>query len=198
MRTINTLSLTLSLVIGAVLAPAAHAQNASASGKHIAVIAGGAQLQDGGPAPTLSANYYFNDNWAVEVWGNVDAFKPRLKSAGGKALGTMHQQSIAVSGQYHFGDADNVFRPFLGVGYHQTNFSNEKLAFAGPGRFGLEDAKGVMGTAGVDMNINERWFARADVRYLRGNPAITIDGKPSDTKAKIGQFAVGFGLGARF
>ncbi len=37
-------------------------------------------------------------------------------------VGTVEQQPIAISGQYHFGEADNVFRPFVGVGYYESNF----------------------------------------------------------------------------
>lgn len=120
----------------------------------------------------MSASYYINDNWAVELWGAADKFNHRVNADGVGKIGTVEQQPIAISGQYHFGQADNVFRPFVGVGYYESNFSNEKIdaASATGQHVGLDTAKGVIGTVGVDMNINSTWFARADARYMRSRP----------------------------
>jgi len=227
MRSITTLP--LSLLISAALAPAAFAQSPSttverpagtdvvaatetASGKHFAVVGGIALLQpkndavkgvsqktDGGPAPTISLSYYVNDNWAVELWGAADKFDHTVKGPAGTRIGTLQQQPIALSGQYHFGQADNVFRPFVGVGYFESNYSNEKLVVPGAvGHVGLETAKGAIGTVGVDMNINSTWFARADARYMNARSKVTESGVDSGRKAKMDPWTVGFGIGARF
>ncbi len=140
MRSIRILS--LALLTSAAFAPAAFAQDSSstdtASGKHFAVVGGVALLQpkndpidgikkvDGGPAPTVSFSYYINDNWAVELWGAADKFDHKVKGPNNARLGNVEQQPVALSGQYHFGQADNVFRPFVGVGYYQSSFSNER------------------------------------------------------------------------
>ena len=226
MRTIHTL--TLSLLATAAFAPSAFAQDYStttqastdasytdaqetASGKHFAVVGGVALLQpkndpvegvrkfDGGPAPTLSLSYYINDNWAVELWGAADKFNHRVRGVGNERLGTVEQQPIALSGQYHFGQADNVFRPFVGVGYYESNFSNEDLVAPGvTEHIGLETAKGAIGTVGVDMNINSTWFARADARYMHARPEVTVAGEGTGADAKLDPWTVGFGIGARF
>ena len=220
MRSIHTLS--LSLLAAAAFAPAAFAQDYSttsteptstetASGKHFAVVGGVALLQpkndpvdgirkiDGGPAPTLSLSYYINDNWAVELWGAADKFNHRVRGTGNERLGTVEQQPIAISGQYHFGQADNVFRPFVGVGYYESNFSNEELVAPGvTEHIGLETAKGAIGTVGVDMNINSTWFARADARYMHARPEVEVGGQGTGADAKLDPWTVGFGIGARF
>src|SRR3546814_19811890 len=93
----------------------------------------------------------------------------------------------SLSGQYHFGAADNIVRPFVGLGYHETNYSNEKDDGAGAlagQRIGVETAKGAVATVGVDVNITPTWFARADARYFDGDGDISIDG----TKAGTPQF----------
>jgi outer membrane protein len=211
MRSIRTL--TLATLTALAFAPAAFAQDSTtadtASGKHFAVVGGVALLQpkndplegidkvDGGPAPTLSVSYYINDNWAVELWGAADKFNHRVRTDGGAKLGTVEQQPIALSGQYHFGQADNVFRPFVGVGYYESNFSNENLA-SDVGHVGLDTAKGAIGTVGVDMNINSTWFARADARYLHSRPDLTVNGRSTGQEAKLDPWTVGFGIGARF
>ena len=107
------------------------------------------------------------------------------------------QQPVALSGQYHFGQADNVFRPFVGVGYYQSSFSNEKLGNGADTDIRFKDAKGVIGTVGVDMNINSTWFARADARYMRARPDIKVGGEKIG-EAKMDPWTVGFGIGARF
>ncbi len=216
MRTIKIMSFA---VLGALaLSPAAFAQDAgaapadTASGKRFAVVGGVTLLQpksgpatgidkvDGGPAPTLSASYYFNDNVAVELWGAADKFDHRVRTSGGAKAGTVEQQPLALSAQYHFGAADNVFRPFVGAGYYESNFSNEKIdgLAAGGDHVGLRTAKGAIGTVGVDMNINSTWFVRADARYMHARPELSVAGSGTGEKLKLDPWTVGFGIGARF
>ncbi len=217
MRSIKILSLA---TLGALaLSSTAFAQDATsdtsadtASGKHFAVVGGISLLQpkssptdgikkfDGGPAPTLSASYYFNDNFAVELWGAADKFNHRVRTDGGAKAGTVEQQPIALSAQYHFGAADNTFRPFVGAGYYESNFSNEKIdgLSATGNHVGVETAKGAIGTVGVDMNINSTWFARADARYMHARPELRVGGAGTGEDLKLDPWTVGFGIGARF
>jgi len=55
----------------------------------------------------------------------------------------------------------------------------------------------VIGTVGVDMNINSTWFARADARYMRSRPDVKVGGEKIG-EAKMDPWTVGFGIGARF
>src|SRR3546814_9180252 len=93
-------------------------------------------------------------------------------SPGGNKTASIDGQAYSLSGQYHFGAADNIVRPFVGLGYHETNYSNEKADGAGAlagQRIGVETAKGAVATVGVDVNITPTWFARADARYFDGD-----------------------------
>ena len=130
-------------------------------------------------SPTLSASWYLNDNFAVELWGAADKFNHRVNSDTGAKLGTVDQQPLALSAQYHFGRADSTFRPFVGVGYYESNFSNEDIPALDGLHVGVETAKGAIGTVGVDMNINPTWFVRADARYLHARPELTVGGQGS-------------------
>ena len=206
--------LSLALISAIAFAPTAFAQDAStdsstdtASGKRIAIVGGGAILEpdsnptpgldiDGGTAPTLSASWYVNDNVAIELWGAADKFNHRVRGPQGK-IGTVEQQPIAVSGQYHFRDADAVMRPFVGLGYYESNFSNEDISGGGP-HVGLETAKGAIATAGMDFNINSRWFARTDVRYMKGDAEVNVAGAGTGQELTLDPWTVGVGLGARF
>lgn len=205
--------LSFALLSAIAFAPAAFAQDTNtdntdtASGKRIAIVGGGAIMHpdsnptrgldiDGGVAPTLSASWYVNDNMAVELWGAADKFNHRVRGPEGK-IGTVEQQPIALSGQYHFGNSDAVMRPFLGLGYYESNFSNEDISAGGP-HVGLETTKGAIATAGMDFNINSRWFARADVRYLQGDAGVNVAGESSGEELTIDPWTLGFGVGARF
>ena len=203
----------ITLAIAAVLAaPSAFAQEdaGSASGKRFSVVGSATILQpdsdplpgaridaDGDVAPTLGATWHVNDNVGVELWGAADRFNHRVRGDAGK-IGTVESQPIALSAQYHFGDADRTFRPFVGLGYHQTNFSNEAIATADGAHAGLTSPRGAIGTVGVDMNITPTWFARADARYLDGDADAKLAGQTVERDIRFNPWTVGVGIGARF
>ncbi len=207
--------LSIALLSALTFAPSAFAQEAdtgytnSASGKRIAIVGGGAIMEpdsdpqpgsridvDGAAAPTLSASWYVNDNVALELWGAADQFNHRVRGDQGK-IGTVEQQPVALSGQYHFGAADSVFRPFLGLGYYESNFSNEDLDGGGL-HVGLETANGAIATAGLDINVSDRWFARTDLRYMQADADVNLAGQGTGESFALDPWTLGFGVGARF
>lgn len=163
-------------------------------------IAGARTQIDGDGAATLSASYYVTDNIAIEAWGAADKFGHRVRNANGGKLGSVNAQPYAVSGQYHFGTSEQTLRPFVGLGYYETNYDGESAeatgALAGQ-RIGVETTKGAMATAGVDVKLSPSWFARADLRYLHGDSNVMLDGQNAG-KAELNPVVLGVGLGARF
>ena len=210
----RTHALALATLAAVAAAPVAFAQDSfgqsdTAAGKRFSVVGGATLLQpnndtgrndgikvDGGPAPTASVSYNFTDNISAELWGALDSFDHRVRADGAK-IGTVEQRPLALSGQYHFGTADQVMRPFVGLGYYESNFSNEDIAGGGP-HVGLETAKGAIGTVGLDMNITPTWFARVDARYLRERADLRVDGAGVGQDLKLDPWTLGFGVGARF
>ena len=208
-------TLTLALAATAAFAPAAFAQDASgdtAAGKRFTVVGGYSLTEptrnpvidgsltkaEGEGTPTLSAAYNITDNISIEAWG-ADKTGHRI-STGGQKTASVDAQPYSLSGQYHFGAADNIVRPFVGLGYHETNYSNENATASGAlagQRVGIETAKGAVGTVGVDVNINPTWFARADARYFDGDGDIKLNGTKAGT-AEFNPVMVGVGIGARF
>ncbi|MBD9480911.1 OmpW family outer membrane protein [Pseudoxanthomonas sp. PXM02] len=205
---------TLTIALASLIAVPAFAQDAttdtgaSTSSKRFAVVGGAAILKpdrdpapglkiDGDVAPVISASWYATDNIAVELWGAADKFNHRVKADGAGKIGTVDQQPIALSGQYHFGTPDKVMRPFVGLGYYESNFSNETIGGDGA-HVGLETAKGAIATAGIDFNINETWFARTDARYMKGDAGVRVAGQGTGEELTIDPWVVGVGIGARF
>lgn len=210
MKSIRTLTIALaSLIAMPALAQDATTDTTSdAASKRFAVVGGAAILKpdrdpapglkiDGDVAPVISASWYATPNIAVELWGAADKFNHRVRADGAGKIGTVDQQPIALSGQYHFGTADQLMRPFVGLGYYESNFSNETIGGDGA-HVGLETAKGAIATAGVDFNINQTWFARADARYMKGDAGVRVAGQGTGEELTIDPWVVGVGIGARF
>lgn len=152
---------------------------------------------DGATAPTLSFSWYATPNWAVELWGAAGRFEHDVRDDTGK-LGTIKQQPLALSAQYHFFSADKVFRPFVGVGYYQSNISGENITPAGSEHVGVDTAHSAIGTAGIDFNISPTWFARVDARYMDSQPEINVGGHGTGQDLDLNPWTVGLGVGARF
>ena len=188
------------------IAPAAFAQDATPD-KRVSVVAGyslveptrnpeiaGTRTQfDGEGTPTLGITYHITDNWGVEAWAS-NGYGQRVNAGGGK-VGSVDAQPYSISGQYRFGTQESTVRPFVGLGYHETNYDDETLL--GGDRVGVETAKGAVATVGMDVNISPTWFARADARYFQADSDLKVNGvKAGD--AKLDPVMVGVGIGARF
>ena len=147
----------------------------------------------GGSLPTAAVAYHVTDNIAVEAWGAVD--KAEHKVVGTGVGGQVKAQPYGVSGQYHFGQTGQAIRPYVGLGYYESNISDEKDANGQ--HFGMSTPKGAMGTVGADFNITDRWFTRAEARYMDGKSDVTRNGQKVG-EAQLDPWMVGVGVGARF
>ena len=215
---------TLSLAIAATLAfastaaftPRAFAQDDTSTGQHrFSVVGGYAHIVpksnpsgtvlgstaalDGSGAPTLSGSWYINDNFAIELWGAADRFEHDVNLANG-SRGTIKQQPVALSGQYHFGAPGKTIRPFVGLGYYQSNINGEQFdpALTGDRHVGFGTPNGPIATAGVDFNITDRWFTRADARYMQGDAEVKLAGTETGEEVQLDPWTVGVGVGVRF
>ena len=207
-------AIALALAGGMAAAPVlAQDAGTGASGKRFAIVGGFAHQDptgdatidgldadvDGSAAATVSASWYLNDHVAFEGWGAATKFDHRVSTSEGN-IATVNSQPWALSAQYHFRDGNEAIRPFVGLGYYQSNFSDEDQNNAGPyadNHIGIETASGPMATVGVDLNFTENVFARADMRYLHGDQDIEVDGATAGD-AELNPVVVGFGIGARF
>ncbi|NLA68249.1 MAG: OmpW family protein, partial [Gammaproteobacteria bacterium] len=157
-------------------------------------IAGTRTAFDGEGTPTLGVTWHVNDNWGVEAWA-ADRYGQRVNAGGGK-VGSVDAQPWSLSGQYRFGTSASTLRPFVGLGYHETNYDRETPTPAGE-RVGIETARGAVATVGLDVNISPTWFARADARYFQADSDVRIDGEKAGD-ARLDPVVLGVGIGARF
>ena len=213
-RRIIVAALGAALAGGMVAAPAFAQEATGAAGKHFAIVGGIAHQEPtgngtiagseaefaGSGAATLGASYYINDNIAIEGWGAATKFDHRVTTAADGKVATVSSQPYALSAQYHFRDGNSTVRPFVGLGYFQSNISKEDQDNIGPyadNHIGMTTPEGPMATVGVDLNFTPHMFARADVRYLHGSSDIAVDGVEVGD-AELNPVIVGIGVGARF
>lgn len=203
----RTLTLALASTVALAAAPLASAQDAGSDHKRFSVAgtynvvkpksdAFGSSPNrglKGGSAPALSVAYHVTDNWAVEAWGMVD--KSEHSVVGQGIGGQVKAQPYAVSGQYHFGQTGNTIRPYVGLGYYEANISGERDV--NNRHFGMTTPKGAIGTVGANFNINDRWFTRAEARYMHGKSDLHRAGAKIG-EANLNPWTVGVGVGARF
>jgi outer membrane protein len=207
--------LTLAATVALALAPAAaFAQDAGSDpDKRFSVVAGYAHMVpksepgtivgsdadlDGQGAPTLSGSWHVTDDIAVELWGAGKVDVGVDLANGGR--GSVEAQPVALSGQYHFGESGQAIRPYVGLGYYQANIDGEEFdaTVAGPNHVGIGTPKGVIGTVGADFNITDRWFARADARYMKGDAEVSVAGEDTGEELQLDPWMVGVGVGVRF
>jgi len=153
---------------------------------------------DGQGAPTLSGSWHVNENIAIELWGAGKVETDVDLADGGR--GSIKTQPVALSGQYHFGESGQAIRPYVGLGYYQANVDSEEFdaSVAGPNHVGIGTPKGVIGTVGADFNITDRWFARADARYMKGDAEVKVAGEETGEELQLDPWMVGVGVGVRF
>lgn len=176
----------------AVVGSFSHSSPRSSSGE----FAGARSEIGGGNAATASFSWFYNDHLALELWGGLDRFTHDVDLDGVKTA-TLDSQPVALSLQYHH-TFNDTFRPFVGIGYQETNYSREEGVGALQGsNLGLRDGTGAIGTVGVDLLAGDTWFVRTDARYLRARSTLEVDGTPVG-RASVDPWIYSVGIGARF
>jgi len=209
------LALALGAIVAGGMAAPAFAQDAgTAAGSRFSVVGGYAHQEptgdgtiagskaefDGSGAATLGLNYNFTDNVSLEAWGAATRFQHRVTTAADGKIATVDSQPVALSAQYHFRQPDATVRPFVGLGYFESNINHEDQDDIGPyaaSHIGMTTAKGPMATVGMDLNFTPRVFGRIDARYMHGDSDVAVNGAKVG-EADLNPVVVGAGIGVRF
>ena len=115
-----------------------------------------------------------------------------------------------VTLQYHF-LPDSKIRPYVGVGVNYTAFladnatSQLEAAVGGPVKVSTENSWGYAFQAGVDYDINDKWFLNADVKYIDISTAAKLGvnggvnaGAVLNVDVDVDPWVMGVGIGYRF
>lgn len=153
--------------------------------------------------PEFDITYFLSDHLALEL---ILGVTPHDVKAVDTALGEVDLGDVwllppTLTMQYHFNPGAQV-RPYAGAGVNFTHFFNSSLPSASPlASISYGDSFGFALQAGVDYQINERWFLNFDVKRLWINTDVTIDaGALGSVTADvdINPWVVGVGFGWRY
>ncbi|MDC0657235.1 outer membrane beta-barrel protein [Leisingera sp. SS27] len=146
---------------------------------------------DDGTALSLTVEYFFRDNWGVELLA-ATPFKHDV-NLGGAYAASAKQLPPTLSVNYHF-PTQGVIKPFLGLGLNYTTFFEEETAL---GTLKLDDSFGVAVNAGADYQISDNGALRFNVRWMDIDTDATLDGAAIGT-AEIDPVVVNFAYVHRF
>jgi outer membrane protein len=140
--------------------------------------------------PELDFTYFFTKNIAAELIlattkHDVDTKNLNLD------LGHVWLLPPTLNVQYHF-YAGN-FKPYVGAGINYTIFYG-----VDEGQFtdiDYDNAVGFSFQAGVDFNLNDKWFLNLDIKKLLLKTDVTIDNGATPVEVEIDPFVVGLGVG---
>jgi len=131
--------------------------------------------------------YFLSPNWAVELLASTP-FEHEIDGDGALAplgkIGDVKHLPPTLSLQYHF-SPNQTFRPYVGAGLNYTllfdDSTNQGLhdgvvatangalgtSFSGGNtNLSIDDSFGAALQAGLDVDLNEKWFWNFNVRYI--------------------------------
>lgn len=154
-------------------------------------LAGAAATIDDGTALSLTLEYFFRDNWGVELLA-ASPFSHDINLNGAYAA-TAKQLPPTISVNYHFPTQGKI-KPFLGLGLNYTTFFEEEIA---GGTLKLDDSFGIALNAGADFQVSERGALRLNLRYMDIDSDATLNGAAIGT-AEIDPVVVNIAYVHRF
>ncbi|MCD8740894.1 outer membrane beta-barrel protein [Mucilaginibacter roseus] len=170
--------------------------------------------------PELDFTYYFANNFSAELILGTTRHKVKTTSSnlaaiGGPAsadvdLGKVWLLPPTLTLQYHV-PTGGIMRPYIGAGVNYTIFYG---ADEGPTVKGVDykNSFAFAAQAGVDIDLNKKWFLNIDVKRIFLNTDVTVDASnltpasnpsleptlrniPADVK--IRPWLIGVGIGCR-
>ncbi len=150
---------------------------------------------DDNTQPGVTFVYMYSDNIGLEVLG-ATPFSHDISAAPLGKIGETKHLPPTFSVQYYFNPQTKV-RPFVGVGLNYTTFFDEKTISGLGGDLELDDSFGLAVQAGIDYDIDEKWFLTADIRYINiETEATNIAAGTSDVE--INPTVISIGAGFKF
>ena len=148
---------------------------------------------DDGTAAFINGTYMIRDNIGIELLAATPFSHDIILEGAGKIAETDHLPPT-LSVQYHFSPESKV-RPYVGAGLNWTTFFDEE-ATAVINDISLDDSFGWAVQAGIDVDINEKWFFNADIRKI--DIETTAETDIGNIDVDIDPVVISLGVGLRF
>ncbi len=152
--------------------------------------------------PELDITYFFTKNVAAElILGTTKHDVEAIETAAGNIdLGSVWLLPPTLTLQYHF--TGGGLKPYLGAGVNYTIFYGIK---EGPvaDDIDYDSSFGFALQAGLDYDLNDKWFLNVDLKKVFMNTDATINattalGATVGADVDINPLLVGLGVGYRF
>lgn len=149
--------------------------------------------------PEVDFSYFITENIAVEL---IAATTRHSITGSRTALGNVPVGSTwvlppALTAQYHF-NPKGQFSPYLGAGVNYTMFYGTHAAGGTVTKLVMENNFGAVLQAGLDVNLEGRWYANVDVKQIFLDTKAKLNGGAIVAKTALNPTVVGFGVGYRF
>lgn len=186
-------------------AGAAHVNpDASSDALTSAAVAGGTLDVDSATALGVTLGYMYTDHIGVGLL-LATPFEHDIEGDGSiSAVGKLveaDQLPPTLTLQYHFTPKSNI-RPYVGAGINYTIFFSEDGTGALAGHsVELEDSWGLAAEAGIDIDINDKWFVSGQLWYLDIDTEADISGalvNENGLDVEIDPWVVMIGIGTTF
>ncbi len=151
---------------------------------------------EAGTQAFINGVYMLRKNIGVELLASLP-FKHDIElKSDGSQVGEVQHLPPTLSLQYYFTPDSNI-RPYVGAGLNYTLFFSEDTSGALAGTdLSLDNSFGLAAQLGVDVDINDKWFVNADVRYI--NIETTADTAVGEIDVDINPWVFSLGVGLSF
>ena len=179
-----------------------------------APLAGSGVSVDSQFTPELDVTYMLTRHIGIEAIAGIANHEVSLEGPGPALTGLGLSDGFeifdswvlppTVTLQYHFMPESNI-RPYIGLGVNYTatlddNATDELEALIGPVSVNTTNSWGLAGKAGVDIDINDRFFFNLDVKYIDIDTTASLETALGTLRVDldIDPWVVGAGVGMRF
>ncbi|MEM1132445.1 MAG: OmpW family protein [Pseudomonadota bacterium] len=157
--------------------------------------------------PEVDITYMATDHIGFELIAATTQHTASGRTGTTGAIGELADTWVlppTLTAQYHF-VPDGKIRPYVGAGINYTLFyeedaSNGLVDAVGPTNVDLDDSFGFALQAGVDIELNERFFLNFDIKYLDIDTTATLNTTAAGTQRvniSLDPVVVGIGLGIK-
>ncbi|MBJ7537296.1 OmpW family outer membrane protein [Marinomonas transparens] len=122
--------------------------------------------------------YMKSDNVGFEVLlGLPFTHEVSLKTSGHVA--NVSHLPLSVVAQYYFADSDSDIRPYVGGGFNYTTFLDEEgVGALASADVSVDNSFGYAIQAGIDIDLNDKWFANTSIWYLDIDTDVHVNNFP--------------------
>lgn len=146
--------------------------------------------------PELDFTYFLSENWALELILGTTKHDVDVDLGGGVDLGHVWLLPPTLNLQYHFTGGDA--KPYLGAGINYTIFYG--IDEGDVVDMDYDNAVGFSMQAGLDYNLNDKWFLNLDIKKLLLKTDVTVDAGEAiiPVEVDINPLIIGVGVGMKF